>query len=77
MSQKTAKRIQRLENQMITDKKEASMSEYKFTFEDYREALEGVGPRTRENILARAEQDENIEFPEFVRLCKLAYPEPA
>lgn len=44
MSQKTAKRIQRLENQMITDKKEASMSEYKFTFEDYREALEGVGP---------------------------------
>lgn len=53
------------------------MSKSKFTFEDYREALEGVGPRTRENILARAEQDENIEFPEFVRLCKLAYPEPA
>ncbi len=49
----------------------------KFTFEDYREALEGVGPKTRENILARAEQDENIEFPDFIRLCKLAYPEPA
>lgn len=48
----------------------------KFTFEDYREALEGVGPKTRENILERAEQDKNIEFSEFVQLCKLAYPEP-
>jgi len=48
-----------------------------FTFEDYREALEGVGPRTRENILARAERDENIEFLEFIQLCKLAYPDPA
>jgi len=53
------------------------MSKSKFTFEDYREALEGVGPHTRENILACAEQDKNIEFPEFVKLCKLAYPEPA
>lgn len=26
----------------------------KYTFEDYRDALEGVGPRTRENILERA-----------------------
>lgn len=48
-----------------------------FTFEDYREALEGVGTKTRENILARAEQDENIEFLDFIRLCNLAYPEPA
>lgn len=45
------------------------------TFEDYREALEGVGQRTRECILSRAEQDKNIEFHDFVRLCKLAYPE--
>ena len=49
----------------------------KFTFEDYREALEGAGPKLVENILARAEQDDNIDFPDFVRLCKLAYPEPA
>ena len=61
---------------LIQNVKEVPMKK-KFTFEDYREALEGVGPKTRENILARAEQDENIEFPDFVRLCKLAYPEPA
>ena len=47
----------------------------KFTFADYREALEGVGPKVRESILARAEQDENIEFPDFVRLCEIAYPD--
>ena len=46
-----------------------------FTFEDYREALESVGPKTREHILSRAEQDENLDFPEFVQLCKLACPE--
>lgn len=49
----------------------------KFTFEDYLEALEGVGPKTRENILERAIQDKNIEFEDFLRLCKMAYPEPA
>ena len=46
---------------MIQNVKEVPMKK-KFTFEDYREALEGVGPKTRENILARAEQDENIEL---------------
>lgn len=46
-----------------------------FTFEDYREALEGVGPRAKERILVRAEQDKNIEFPDFIRLCKLANPD--
>lgn len=49
----------------------------KFTFEDYREALEGVGQMTRERILAQADRDNNITDLEFVRLCKLAYPEPA
>ena len=49
----------------------------KFTFEDYREALEDAGPKLKVNILERAEQDKNIEFLDFVRLCKLAYPEPA
>jgi len=53
------------------------MSKRKFTYEDYRAALDGAGPKLRENILARAEQDENIEFPEFVALCRLAYPETA
>lgn len=46
-----------------------------FTVEDYREALDGVGPKLTENILSRAEQDENIGLPDFARLCKLAYPE--
>ena len=49
----------------------------KYTSEDYREALEGVGPKPRENILERAIQDKNIEFEDFLRLCKMAYPEPA
>lgn len=53
------------------------MSKSKFTFEDYCEALEGVGPLTREDILAQAKQDKNLEFPEFIRLCKLAHPETA
>ena len=49
----------------------------KSTFEDYQEALEGVGPKTRENILERAINDKNIELQDFLRLCKLAYPESA
>ena len=48
-----------------------------FTFEDYCEALDGAGPKLTENILSHAERDKNIEFPDFVRLCKLAYPDPA
>lgn len=48
-----------------------------FTFEDYRQALEGAGPKVKEDILAHAEQDENIEFQDFIRLCQLAYPDPA
>lgn len=48
----------------------------KFTFEDYRDALAGAGPKLKEMILDRASNDtEGITFPEFVRLCKLAYPE--
>ena len=47
----------------------------KFTFKDYQEAMEGVGPKTRENILERAVHDTNIEFPDFIRLCKMANPE--
>lgn len=42
-----------------------------FTFDDYREALETVGPRSREIILERALRDKNIDIPDFVRLCQL------
>ena len=48
-----------------------------FTFEDYREALEGAGPKLKEIILEHAAQYGDLEFPDFIRLCKLAYPEPA
>lgn len=47
----------------------------KYTFEDYREALDGAGPRLTEHILERAANDGDLEFPDFIRLCKLAYPE--
>lgn len=49
----------------------------KFTFEDYREALKDAGPKLTEHILERAANDESLEFPDFVSLCKLAYPDPA
>ena len=32
----------------------------KFTYQDYADALDGVGPKTREAILERACQDKNI-----------------
>lgn len=36
----------------------------------------GVGPKLKELILERAANDtEGITFREFIRLCKLAYPE--
>ena len=47
----------------------------KLTFEDYREAMDGVGPKVKEIILEHAAQYGNLEFPDFVRLCKLADPE--
>lgn len=47
-----------------------------FTFENYREALlEGVGVKTREKLLEQASNDKNIEFQDFLRLCRLASPE--
>lgn len=46
------------------------------TFEGYREALEGAGPKLKELILERASNDtEHITFPEFLRLVQYAYPE--
>lgn len=46
-------------------------------FEEYKEALNGVGPKTKEMILARAAADDHLNLWMFVRLCKLAYPEQA
>ena len=47
-----------------------------FTFEQYREALDGAGPKLKEIILERATQDDGIELPELKALVDLAYPEP-
>lgn len=47
-----------------------------FTFEQYKEALDGAGPKLKEIILERATQDDGIEFPELKALVDLAYPEP-
>lgn len=44
-------------------------------FEEYKQALECAGPRVKELILHRAEQEGELTFDEFLKLCKLAYPE--
>ena len=49
----------------------------KLTFEDYREAMDGVGPKLKEIILEHAAQYGNLELTDFIRLCKLADPDPA
>lgn len=45
------------------------------TFEEYKQALQGAGPRLTELILHRAEQETDITFDEFLELCRIAYPE--
>ena len=47
----------------------------KYTMEDYKEALEGAGPKLKELILDRAAQDHGIGFLELKKLADLAYPE--
>lgn len=47
------------------------------TFEDYKEALKGAGPKLKELILERAAHDDNIDFMELRMLVDFAYPEPA
>ena len=47
----------------------------KYTFEEYREKLLSLGPRPREVVLAHAEK--HLPFEDFIRLCKLADPDPA
>lgn len=45
------------------------------TFEQYKRALENAGPRLKELILHRLEQEEDISFEQFLELCRVAYPE--
>lgn len=44
-------------------------------FLEYAQALESAGPRLKELILHRLEQEEDISFEEFLELCRVAYPE--
>lgn len=46
-----------------------------FTFEDYKKALDGAGPKLKELILDRAAQDRGIDFLELKELADLAYPD--
>lgn len=46
-----------------------------FTFSDYQAALEGVGPKLKENILERACNDSNIDFQQLKKLVDFAYPD--
>ena len=46
-----------------------------YTFEDYRKALEGAGPKLKELVLDRAAHDQTIDFPELKALVDFAYPE--
>ena len=57
-------------------KEEGQMSK-RFTFDDYKAALKGAGPKLTENILDRAAADTGIDgltWAEFKALCDLAYP---
>lgn len=47
-----------------------------FTFDQYKEALNGAGPKLKEIILERAARDDGIELLELKALAALAYPEP-
>lgn len=47
-----------------------------FTFKDYKDALNGAGPKLKELILDRAAQDHSIDFWELKKLADLAYPDP-
>lgn len=46
-----------------------------YTFEDYRKALEGAGPKLKELILDRAAHDPDIGLMELKELVSGAYPE--
>lgn len=46
-----------------------------YSFEEYRDALEGAGPKLKELILDRAAHDPKIDFSELRALVSFAYPE--
>lgn len=46
-----------------------------YSFEDYRRALEGAGPKLKELILDRAAHDPGIHLMELKELVSSAYPE--
>lgn len=46
-----------------------------YTFEDYRSALEGAGPKLKELVLDRAAHDPAIDFKALKALVEFAYPE--
>lgn len=46
-------------------------------FEEYRDALNGAGPKLKELILDRANHDRAICLPELRDLVKAAYPDGA
>lgn len=43
----------------------------KFTFDDYKQALDGAGPKLMEIILERAAEDRNISLGEYCLLFDL------
>ena len=47
------------------------------TFDEYKLALDGAGPKLKEMILDHAAHNREISFPEVLKLQKLAYPDPA
>ena len=48
-----------------------------YSFEDYRKALEGAGPKLKELVLDRAAHDPGIHLMELKELVSSAYPEDA
>lgn len=48
-----------------------------FKFNDYRDALDGAGPKLKELILDRAAHDHMIDLWELKALVNTAYPEEA
>ena len=46
------------------------------TFEEYRKALEGAGPKLKELVLDRAAHDAGIDFQQLKELVDVAYPDP-
>lgn len=49
----------------------------RFTFDDYKNALNGVGPKLKENILDRASRDPGIDILQLKALWDFAFPEVA